>query len=95
MLYLGFSSGDRRANPTTFESPYRREIAMIEKVQHKTLRMFSVLRVKLLDRGVPPVAYGLLVDLIAVVIVVGVAIVATQLQGVFPNASELFSQTGP
>jgi len=68
---------------------------MIEKVQRKTLRMFSVLRVKLLDHGVPPVAYGLLVDLIAVVIVIVVATAVTQVQGVLPNAADMFPKTVP
>jgi Flp pilus assembly pilin Flp len=68
---------------------------MMEKVQRNTLGMFSILRAKLLDHGVPPVAYGLLVDLIAVVIVILVAIVATQAQGVFPNAADMFPQTLP
>jgi Flp pilus assembly pilin Flp len=69
---------------------------LLENIQpNSAQRMLSALRVKLLDHGVPPVAYGLLVDVIAVVIVIIVAVVATQLQGVFPAAADLLSQTIP
>jgi Flp pilus assembly pilin Flp len=83
------SPGDRNAIPTTSDSPYRREISMLEKIQRRTVTMLTVLRVKVLDRGAPPVVYGLLVDLIAVVIVVIVATLATQFQGGFPGAADI------
>jgi Flp pilus assembly pilin Flp len=78
-----------------FGSPDRRAIAMPEKIQRRSLGMLIVLRLKRLGRGAPPVAYGLLVDLIAVAIVVIVATVATQLQGSFPNAADIFPPTNP
>ena len=68
---------------------------MLEKLQHRALRLLSVLRVKLLDSGPPPVVYGLLVDVIGVVIVIVVVAVATQLQGGFSNAADLFPKSIP
>jgi Flp pilus assembly pilin Flp len=62
---------------------------MLEKIQRRTVTMLTVLRVKVLDRGAPPVVYGLLVDLIAVVIVIIVATVATQFQGGFLGAADI------
>jgi Flp pilus assembly pilin Flp len=68
---------------------------MLENCRRKALTMLSTFRAVVLDRGAPPVVYGLLVDVIGLAVVVAVAAVATQLPGLFPNAGEVFRQMAP